>query len=126
IFAGAAGTVTLTGARTASGLTFTTTGYTLTGNTLDLGASGSVTVNSGLTATLDTQITGGTSTLVKNGAGTLNLTNTGNDYGGGTTINAGILNMGSAESTLGALPGSGSTNIPVNGGTLQWGRSLSI
>src|SRR5947199_339990 len=54
LFAGFAGTVTLTGARTASGLTFATNNYTLNGNTLDLGTSGSVTVNSALTANMGT------------------------------------------------------------------------
>jgi fibronectin-binding autotransporter adhesin len=126
-FAGAAGgTVTLTGARTAGGLTFTTDGYTLTGNTLDLGTTSSVTVNAGLTAAIDSQLTGGSSVLVKDGDGTLNLTNNGNDYGGGTVLNAGILNMGPGEHTLGALPGAAGTNVTFNGGTLQWGGNYSL
>ena len=59
-----------------------------------------ITVNGLLmTGTISGQLTGGTN-LTKNGAGTLVLSSAANDYGGSTTVNAGVLQLGVA----GAIP----------------------
>jgi fibronectin-binding autotransporter adhesin len=101
IFGSTAGTVTLGGPITVSGLTFNTTGYVLTGNTLTLaGAAPTVTVNAG-TATINSVIAG-SSGLIKAGGGTLTLTGTGiNTFTGDINLNAGALNAGS-DAALGA------------------------
>lgn len=96
-----------------------------------------VTINSGVTGTVDTQgnsatLSGkisGSGTLEKQGAGTLTLSNSTNDYSGGTTLSAGTLNYGdlaalgagtvtfSAASTLQAGVAGELTNaITINNG----------
>ncbi len=60
----------------------------------------------------------GSTALIKAGPGTLNITNTGNTYTGGTNISQGTLAFGT-----GSLPIVSSTNtasIIMNGGTLKW------
>ena len=83
------GTVNLTGAITASSITFNNAGYTLTGGTLSL--TGSVTSNAD--AAIGSALNG--SSLTKQGGGTLTLTGT-NTYTGSTMINAGTLTLGGA------------------------------
>ena len=56
--------------------------------------------------------------LTKVGTGTLSLTGTSNDYGGGTTINGGVLNVAS-NGSLGLAAGA----LSFGGGTLQLGGS---
>ena len=73
----------------------------------DIGAN----VAGGINATWAGQITGAYG-LVKNGDGTLNLTNAGNNYSGSTTINAGTLNINSSST------GSGAVTV-ANGGVLS-------
>ena len=105
IFQGTAGTVTLDGAQTASGLTFRTTGYLLEGSALGLTTShptagaAVVTVDPNVTATLNMALTGQNSVLKKSGAGTLVL-NGANTYTGGTQLEAGTLVVGN-DSALG-------------------------
>ncbi|MGV0960380.1 MAG: autotransporter-associated beta strand repeat-containing protein [Limnohabitans sp.] len=71
-FAGTAGTVTVSGTQSAGGLTFNTTGYTVSGGTLNLSnTSNPVTVSTG-TATVASTLTG-SSGLLKSGAGSLVL-----------------------------------------------------
>ncbi len=88
-----------------------------------------MTINSGVAATLDTQTynvsatgqIGGGGTLIENGSGTLTLGNRANTYAGGTTINAGTLNV-SADGALGNAAGS----VLFSGnGTLQAGATLT-
>jgi|GEM_PF-3483512 len=55
--------------------------------------------------------------LVKTGASTLQLGGA-NSFTGGTTINQGTLII-TADNNLGAVPGAASTNLTINGGTLQ-------
>jgi len=90
IFGGTAGTVTVTSV-TANSLTFNTTaGYIVTGSTITLAGTTPT-----ITANVDAKISSvlaGTLGLVKSGAGTLTLS-AANTYTGGTTINAGTLNL---------------------------------
>jgi autotransporter-associated beta strand protein len=57
----------------------------------------------------------GTINLTKSGAGTWTLSNTGNSYTGGTTVSAGILQLGASN----VLPDAGA--VTVTGGTLRLG-----
>jgi autotransporter-associated beta strand protein len=133
-----AGTTTLTAANTYSGATTISTG------TLSLGSGGttgkltgttSITNNSNLTINrsdaftqatdlgADVAITG-TGSFTKAGTGTTTLT-AANTYTGTTTLSAGILNLGVAESVgvSGPLGNSAAANpgsIVLSGGTLQY------
>lgn len=124
IFQGTAGTVTLDGAQTASGLTFRTTGYVLEGSALELTTSPStagaavVTVDPNVTATLNMALTGPNSVLKKSGAGTLVLNGI-NTYSGATLVNAGTLAIGAGGSlsSTTALNVAGSATFKVSGAT---------
>ncbi len=138
LFAGTAGTVTLTEAITTGGITFNTDGYTLAGNGNTLTLGGNVTVtnantlallqtnitlsaNSGFAgsgnATYDTgyNITGGNFTLTKTGSGTLNFKGTITDAGT-LTFSAGATNF-SGSATRSTY--STSYGLTVSGGTLN-------
>ena len=114
VFGGAAGTysVSVANAIHLNGLTFNTSGYTIsnvTGGSLTFDyPSPTITVASGITGTISSVINassvGTTTGIVKNGAGTLVLSNVGNAFTGGTTINAGTLSIGS-DGALGAASG---------------------
>jgi autotransporter-associated beta strand protein len=114
VFTGTSGTVTLGAPIQAGGLTFNTTGYTLTGNTLTLGSlTGSpppiINVAAYTHATIESLLAG-TSGLTKTGNGTLFLTNNANSYTGDTVINAGALVI-TNEGQLGAS----TSTISING-----------
>jgi fibronectin-binding autotransporter adhesin len=119
IFGGTAGTVTIdngNGAVSATGMQFTSGGYHLVGDTLDLiGQSGTapvVRVSSSATATVDNVLTG-TSGLNKTDGGTLVL-NGNNLYQGTTTLSGGYLSV-SSDANLGK-----NTNaLDFEGGTLK-------
>lgn len=66
------------------------------------GVTGQIDVPSGSTLTLSGQITGATGALNKIDSGTLILSNTGNNYGGGTTVTAGVL-QGTPSTLKGAI-----------------------
>src|SRR5207302_1859242 len=72
--------------------------------------------------TLSGAVTGSTTTapLVKIGAGTLTLANAGNNYAGGTRIDAGTLRLGAAN----VLPNTGT--VTLNGGTLSTGAAAGF
>jgi outer membrane autotransporter protein len=65
-------------------------------------------------------VAGAGGSLVKVGTGTLTLTGT-NTYSGGTSIDAGVLNVG-ADNNLGTASG----GLTFNGGTLQLGASFNL
>ncbi|MEP5623655.1 MAG: autotransporter domain-containing protein [Hyphomicrobiales bacterium] len=115
VFAGAAGTVTVSGAQQISGLTFNTAGYTISGDALDingaaavLSASGSVTISS---AIIDSG-GGGTVTI---STGTISLSGS-NTFAGGTSVSNGAsLNL--SGSLAGSLTNAGTTVISAGGFT---------
>ena len=96
IFGGTAGTVTIGSAITAGGLTFSTTGYTLASGPGGSLATASISVDSGLSATVSATLTG-TAGLGKAGAGTLILSGTANDYSGSTSVAEGTLQAGASN-----------------------------
>ena len=116
VFSGAAGTVTVEGPQTFTGMQFLTDGYAIVA-----GAGGALhtdtaltpmRVDAGLTATIAAPITG-TGSLELIDPGTLVLAGI-NTYTGGTTVTAGVLSI-SADANLGAVTGA----LTLNGGTLQ-------
>ena len=100
-----------------------------TNNAINIGAQGNATLIMNVvgasdvlnvnTALQNSQILSGTQTssLTKNGAGTLNLTAT-NSFTGITTVNAGILSTNAPNTATGAL-GSSSSIVVNNGGTIN-------
>jgi autotransporter-associated beta strand protein len=119
IFGGTAGTVTLGTAITADSLQFDTAGYVVTGSTVTL--SGSSTITADQDAEIQSVIAG-TAGLTKAGTGTLTATGV-NTYTGNTTVSAGTLQIGGAG-TLGG--GDYSGNIAVaNGATFQYSSSAT-
>ena len=116
VFEGTAGTVAINGNPQANTVTFNTDGYLITGGSLTLsGAGGNVTTGSG-TDTI-ASVVQGTVGFNKNGAGTLLFAGA-NTYSGGTTINAGTLQVGNNNAS--GWFGSGSI---VNNATLAFSRS---
>ncbi|GHT89647.1 hypothetical protein FACS1894101_0560 [Betaproteobacteria bacterium] len=83
-----------------------TKAWTLTG-------SGTFDIQSSVTAQISGTI-GGSGALTKDGAGTLTLSGN-NNYNGGTTVNAGLINFANAGNF-----GATGKNITLNGGGLQW------
>ncbi|MFO0850317.1 MAG: autotransporter-associated beta strand repeat-containing protein [Gemmataceae bacterium] len=143
----AGGVVTLdAGGITAFGVNFTTTGYTLNGGPLTLaGTGGPISTGTGVTATINSVITGSVG-LTKSGAGTL-IIGTASTYTGDTAVSAGtlragaanvfvagsaysltnaagvILDLNSTDQTIGSLAGGGATggNVALGTGTLTLG-----
>lgn len=121
-FGGTAGTVTVSGTVDAlSGLTFETTGYTLTSGTINLAgataADNTISVSTG-TTTINSILAGSTG-LTKAGSGTAALS-AANAFTGTTTVNSGTL-QANAAGALGS-----STVINVNGGSFLVGASDSV
>ena len=128
VFSGTGGTVTIgSGMAANAGITFASSGYTLTGSPLALGgvAPATITVTNGIhTATVSAAISGSAG-LRKSGAGKLTLAGA-SSFTGGTTIAGGVLEVG-ADSNLGAASGA----VALSGGKLKTtasfvsGRALS-
>ncbi len=97
---GAAGALELNGG------TLQTTGALNDGRAVTLGASGGTIDTDGNNDVFSGQFTG-TGSLTKIGAGILNLAYSGNNYAGGTNVNAGTLQFGA----LNALPSGGAVSI---------------
>lgn len=119
VFAGTAGTVTISGGVTANDLSFQTTDYVLTGSTLTLaGVAPQITVSTGRTEVQSTLA--GADGLNKLGTGALQVSGA-NTYSGGTTVSAGAL---LATNSSGSATGTG--NVTVAAGALLGGNgSLS-
>ena len=125
IFAGTAGTVTAVTPVSVQDMFFVTNGYVVNGangfglNLVGPAPAPTINVIAAATATINAQLSG-SSGLTSNGAGTLVLTNIGNNYTGGTTITGGGTVSISADGNLGALPGAvDPANITLNNGILQ-------
>ena len=137
VFGGTAGTVTVKSGISVNNLTFNTSGYTISGNTLTI-TGGSVNVPSG-SATISSVI-GGAPNITKLGAGNLTLSGSLNlGAASGLDIEGGSLTIGQAAGTFN-LP-NGSTlngnlvivnpirvnfNSPATGLTLTYNGSGSI
>jgi autotransporter-associated beta strand protein len=118
VFSGPSGTVALMEAISAGGLRFTSSGYTLSGNTLTLAPAigiNSPVIQVGTRGTFGDRATiasllAGTKGFTKSGNGTLVLTNSGNTFSGDISIEAGNL----VVTNPGQL-GTGTTAISVTG-----------
>ena len=109
------GSVKLSTAIQANGLTLNTNGYVITGTTLVLtGSSPTVTLATGISGTIASPLAGA-SGLNKAGLGTLTLSGS-NSYAGGTTLAGGTLVMGNA-----AALGVTTNSLAINAGTLNTG-----
>lgn len=119
IFGGTGGVVTVSNADgpvTVTGMTFNVDGYSIVGDPVTLsGATAEFTVNGAAnTATIGAKLTG-SSTLAKLGAGTLNLTNADNDFGG-VLISAGTLRGVLGAFGLGTITNNANLVFDVAGG----------
>ena len=121
-FGNTAGTVTLGAPITAYGLVFSTTGYTITGNTLTLAGAGGIIDTGTVSATISSILadTGGVG-LTKNGTGTLTLSGA-NTFTGATNITAGVVAISNA-SALGTT--AGATTVTA-GAALNASGSISV
>ncbi len=114
VFAGTAGTVTLTGPKAVTSMQFKSSGYTIAGSTLTLVAP-TITTDAGVAATITSSIAGSNG-LIKNGPGTL-IVNSDTTYSGNTTINEGTLAIANNSS----LGGFSSASLQINhGATLRF------
>lgn len=119
VFAGTAGTVTLTSPITAQALIFNSTGYTIGGTqVLTMGGSAPAinVANPGASATISAPISGSTN-LGAGGPGKLILANSANSLLGGMTITTGTVQIGTATAA-GSIGDFGSFSIQ-QGGTLS-------
>jgi|GEM_PF-3130475 len=102
VFGGTAGTVTVSGGVTASGLQFTTTGYTLTASTITLSGSSTPTIDTGsLALTTINSALAGSQGFTKSGSGLLVLGGTNTGLSGTVNHNGGTIQANTA-SALGA------------------------
>jgi len=117
IFEGTAGTVALGEAITAAGLTFGTTGYTVTGGTLTLSGTPAISTGTDVSATI-ASILAGSDAITKTGAGTLTLSGA-NTHTGGTTVSQGVIVVGNAAAF-------GTAAITLSGGSLRPTANVTI
>jgi len=106
IFSGTAGAVAVTAATANKGITFSTTGYTVSGGTITLSSTGTnnvITADSNVTATISSALSTSAG-IIKAGTGTLIL-NSVQSYTGGTTVNLGTLQLGDGTSNNGTVAG---------------------
>ena len=120
VFQGTAGTVTVNGAQTFTGMQFVTDGYTVVNGTAGQltavngsGGTAALRVDPGVTATIDATING-SGILNKLDAGTLVLTGA-NAYTGGTQLDGGKIIVGSDTALgTGALTTNAGTQLDSN------------
>jgi len=123
IFTGTPGTVTVDnsqGVVTSSGMQFAVDGYHVTGGNIAL-TTGQVIIRvgdgtaagAGMTATIDSSMTGTNVALVKEDLGTLVLTNS-NAFTGSTAINGGVVQV-----TNNSFLGGAAATLSFDGGTLR-------
>jgi fibronectin-binding autotransporter adhesin len=133
VFWGTAGAVTASTV-SANSLAFKTTGYSVNAGTLTMMGAASITVDSGVTATINSTIAG-TNTMWKLGPGTLilantNNVNTANTVAGGWRVEGGGTLRIMADASLGApLPDIARntvTDIQLNQSTIQAGGSFIV
>jgi len=119
---GTAATVNLSGAVTAAGLKFVTTGYNLASPTGSdtIAVTGAIDVATGASGTLSAKLTGANA-LSKTGTGNLTLSNATNDFVGNISLGAGTLEITSD----GAL-GNTANDIALGGGTLKTASSIAL
>jgi autotransporter-associated beta strand protein len=118
-------TVTISGAQTASGVTFEEGTATLTGDGLNL-TGGTISVAAGLTSTIQSAV-GGSVLLSKTGTGTLVVSGA-NTYSNGTTISAGTMRFATTSSMPASgtvAPSSGATLAVNAGGGSEWTNAAS-
>ncbi len=113
-------TITVSGTQSASGITFEDGTPTLTGGTLNLTGIHTITASTGVTATIESVVSGSDG-LVKAGAGTVALT-ANETYSGPTNISAGTLQLGNGGTT-GTLP---TSSAITTSGTLAFNRSNNV
>jgi autotransporter-associated beta strand protein len=130
VFAGTADTVTVGTVTAKKGITFSTSGYTLSGGSIalaDTSGLNTVTVDSG-TAVINSSLTG-SGGFTKAGAGTLTLSGDNNSLTGGMTIGLGTVKIGSATA-LGASSSAVSITsgavLDLNGTTYSNTNALTI
>lgn len=126
-FGGTGEAIALSTGITSGGLTFNSTDYSVTGNSLGLiGATPAISVTTaGHTATITSGLTG-TTGLTKSGAGVLVLSGTNTGYSGGTTLSGGTLSIGgSANLGTGAVTFSGG-NLTVTNNNQTLAQALTL
>ncbi len=125
VFGGTAGTVSVaSGGVTASGLSFTTTGYTLQNNSINLtGTAPAVDADVSVAATISSQITGSAG-LTKSGLGTVSLTAASNTYSGATSVSAGSLFVNGSLANTTSTSVSADAILAANG-TIANGVSIA-
>lgn len=119
-FGGTAGTVTVAAGITANDLTFNTTGYAVAGSALALsGITPTVTTAAGVSASI-APVLSGSGGLVKNGAGTLTMSDA-NTFSGPLTVNAGTLAIAPGGRLY--MNGGAAVTSIKSGGTLSFSGS---
>ena len=133
VFTGTGGIVTIGNSETVSatkGITFSSTGFTISGGTLalsDLSNRNTVTVTTG-TAEISSAISG-LGGLTKSGNGTLILSGNNDALEGGLSISAGVVKVGNAKSLgkeTSAVTVNGSGVLDLNGITMTNANALNI
>ena len=131
VFAGATGGTVLVDTVTAKkGITFSTTGYTLSGGTIalaDTSGLNTVTVD-GAAAEINSALSG-TGGLTKAGSGTLTLSGDNNSLSGGMTIGLGTVKVGNARAlgaSSSAVTVTSGAVLDLNGTTMTNTNALSI
>jgi autotransporter-associated beta strand protein len=137
VFTGTGGIVTIGNSETVSatkGITFSSTGFTISGGTLALSDSANrntITVNTGSssgTAEISSALTG-LGGLTKSGNGILTLSGNNDALEGGLAISAGVVKVGNAKSLgkeTSAVTVNGSGVLDLNGITLTNANALNI